>query len=226
MSHKASHWLATLPAKAINASAFRVLFHLCDAHNSQREPETACFPSQEKLREATGLSNGGLNNALNALERANLIRRRRTRNADGTRGPTYYILGCDVDLSQELPPKIGDGQKAAESCGPAGDKDVEKPETNSKFEPKPTPNSGVNQLHVGGDEPVIDPVKKEPVIARARASGAPPVETSSLTLEMRAAVVADLARKYPGLVRPPEAVVEQRGCRANEGETGYGTCDA
>ena len=65
MSHKASHWLATIPADAINASAFRVLFHLCDAHNSQRDPETACFPSQEKLRASTGLSNGGLNNALN-----------------------------------------------------------------------------------------------------------------------------------------------------------------
>jgi len=72
MSHKASNWLATIPAEAINAGAFRVLFHLCDAHNSLRDPETACFPSQERLRAATGLSNGGLNNALNALEGAAL----------------------------------------------------------------------------------------------------------------------------------------------------------
>lgn len=200
MSHKASHWLATIPAEAISASAFRVLFHLCDAHNSQRDPESACFPSQEKLRAATGLSNGGLNNALNALERANLIRRRRTRNADGTRGPTYYILGCDADLTQAPPPQNGDGEKLETSCALAGDKAVEKAAANSKSGPKPTPNSGLNQLHQRGVEPVIDPIK-EPFRARARKPA--PVETVSLSFEKRAAFVAEMARKYPGLVRPP-----------------------
>jgi DNA-binding MarR family transcriptional regulator len=220
MSHKASHWLATIPAEAISASAFRVLFHLCDAHNSQRDPETACFPSQEKLRASTGLSNGGLNNALNALEAANLIRRRRTRNADGTRGPTYYILGCDRDLSQEPPPENGDGEKAAEFCAPAGDKVVEKAAANSKSGRKPSPNSGVNQLHQGGDEPVIDPVKKEPVIACARASGAPPVDFVPPSAERRVAVVAELARKYPGLVRPPGSFDVNSSSAAAEGVTG------
>lgn len=206
MSHKASHWLATIPAKAISASAFRVLFHLCDAHNSQRDPETACFPSQEKLREATGLSNGGLNNALNALERANLIRRRRTRNADGTRGPTYYILGCDVDLTKAPPPQNGDGEKARKSCDQDVEAEGKKSASISKSRAKPSPNRGLNHLHLGGDEPVKEPVKKEPVIARARARPAAPVEMPPLSIEERAAVVADLARRFPGLVRPPEAV--------------------
>lgn len=217
MSHKASHWLATIPAEAISASAFRVLFHLCDAHNSQRDPETACFPSQEKLRASTGLSNGGLNNALNALEAANLIRRRRTRNADGTRGPTYYILGCDRDLTQEPPPQNGDGQNAEKACARAGDKAVDKPSANSKFGGKPTPNSGVSQLHLRGAEPVIEPIK-EPL--RARAAKPAPVDTVSLSAERRAAVVAEMARKYPGLVRPPGAVVVNSGSAASEGVTG------
>ena len=76
MSHRASTWLAELPPEIINNGAFRVLFHLCNAHNSRRAPHEACFPNQETLREVTGLSNGGLNNALNAIEKAGLMRRR------------------------------------------------------------------------------------------------------------------------------------------------------
>lgn len=144
MSHRASHWLAELPPEGITNGAFRVLFHLCDAHNSKRPPETACFPSQEALRAATGLSNGGLNKALNDIEAAGLMRRRRTRNQDGTRGSTYYILGCDVDLAQHPTPQNGDG-------------------ANSTFGGQPTPLSGMNQLHSSGVEPVSEPVR-EPVI--------------------------------------------------------------
>lgn len=141
MSHKASHWLADLPADSLNASAFRVLFHLCDAHNSKRDPETACFPSQEQLRVATGLSNGGLNNALNAIEAAGFFVRNRTRNADGTRGPTYYILGCDADLCGYPTPNNGDG-------------------SNSNPEAKPSPIQAPNHLHSSGVEPVIEPVNE------------------------------------------------------------------
>lgn len=148
MSHKASSWLADIPASAINAGAFRVLFHLCDAHNSKRAPETACFPSQEVLRGVTGLSNGGLNNALNSIEKAGLMRRRRTRGADGTKGPTFYILGCDREIEPSPTPESGDG-------------------TNSKLEAEPSPLSGMNHLHSTGDKPVIEPVK-EPVSARER----------------------------------------------------------
>lgn len=107
MSHKASSWLAEIPAAALSGSEFRVLFHLCDAHNSKRHPDTACFPSQEKLREATGLSNGGLNNALNALEEAGFIRRRRTTEPGTSVQRTYYILGCDFDHPQEQTPENG-----------------------------------------------------------------------------------------------------------------------
>lgn len=106
MSHRASSWLATIPATQINASSFRVLFHLCDAHNSMRPPEEACFPQQAALLSATGLSNGGLNNALNAIEEAGLMRRLRTTDSEGRRR-TYYILGCDFDRLTDQTPKIG-----------------------------------------------------------------------------------------------------------------------
>lgn len=149
MSHKASCWLAEIPAGELSGSQFKVLFHLCDAHNSKRDPETACFPSQERLRAATGLSNGGLNNALNDLEKAGLIRRRRGRNADGTQRPTFYILGCDFAEAQEPTPDSGDG-------------------TVSTFGASPSPLSGVSRLHSGGDEPVKEPVK-EPSRARPQA---------------------------------------------------------
>lgn len=153
MSHKASHWLADIPASLLTAHEFRVLFHLCDAHNSRRDPETACFPSQKSLMEATGLSNGGLNNAIKAIEDKGLLRRRRTRKPDGTRGPTYYILGCDLPQQQQPTPSDGDG-------------------TNSISDGEPTPFGGQNQLHPGGVEPVKEPVKEPYAHARARERGA------------------------------------------------------
>lgn len=150
MSHKAAHWLASLPASAMTGGQFRVLFHLCDAHNAQRDPETACFPSQERLREATGLSNGGLNDALNGLERAGLIRRKRRRNADGTLGPTFYILGFDLGEAQEPSPETGGGPI-------------------SSLGGSPSPVSGPHHLQSTGDKPVIEP-GKEPRARKSRVS--------------------------------------------------------
>lgn len=168
MSHKASHWLAEIPPALLKDSDFRVLFHLCDAHNSKRDPQTACFPGQALLREATGLSNGGLNNALNRIEGAGLMRRRRTRNLDGTKGPTYYILGCDFDKAQPTPQNgVGENREHGDevvtysaSEAPA-DKHVDKSATISTSGGKPSPHRRANQLHARGDKPVIDP-KKEP----------------------------------------------------------------
>lgn len=168
MSHKASHWLAEIPPSMLKDSDFRVLFHLCDAHNSTLPPDRACFPGQARLREVTGLSNGGLNNALNRIEAAGLMVRRRTRVADGTKGPTYYILGCDADIAQPSP-KNGDGSKQEQKqpvsanidVDSAVDKLVENEVANSTLEAKPSPHSGVHHLHERGDKPVREP-KKEP----------------------------------------------------------------
>lgn len=178
MSHKASHWLASLPPCIMNGGSFRVLFHLCDAHNSTREPDTACFPSQKLLMEKTGLSNGGLNNAINALEDAGLVVRRRTRCPDGTRGPTYYILGCD--LAEAPPsPQNGGGEPCSDPVDNPVDKPVDNPESNSTFEGKPSPLSGVNQLQPGGDKPVIDPLKEPYAPTRAPAPRKSQIEISA-----------------------------------------------
>lgn len=139
MSHKASNWLSELPADAMSGGEFRVMFHLCDAHNSKRDPHTACFPQQEALRKATGLSNGGLNRALNRLEEAGFIMRVRATEPDSPVRRTYYILGCDLDDAQEQTPLSGD-------------------RANSTFEGWQTPlfegaNSTPVELHIK-DEPV------------------------------------------------------------------------
>lgn len=144
MSHKASSWLAEIPAAALSGSQFRVLFHLCDAHNSKRDAATACFPSQERLREATGLSNGGLNNALNALEEAGFILRQRRTEPGTAVQRTYYILGFDLTGPQEQTPENGVG--ANSTFG----------EANSTFQG--------SKLHLSGEYPVSNR-KKEPPCA-------------------------------------------------------------
>lgn len=148
MSHKASSWLAEIPAASLSGSEFRVLFHLCDAHNSKRDAETACFPSQERLREATGLSNGGLNNALNSIEAAGFIQRIRSTVPGSAEQRTYYILGFDLPPPQEQTPKNGVG--ANSTFG----------EANSTFQG--------GKLHLSGEYPVSNQKKEQP---RARDEG-------------------------------------------------------
>lgn len=173
MSHYASGWLSRLPADGLTNGAFRVLFHLCDAHNDKRDPETACFPSQKRLMESTGLSNSGLNKVLHSLEQQGFLRRRRTRAPDGKQGPTYYILGCDDPKAQPTPLSgvgIKREQIRPETAKPpvdkSGDNPVEKTKADSTLRGQPTPLSGVSRLHPGGVEPVIEP-KKEPSRAKA-----------------------------------------------------------
>lgn len=176
MSHKASYWLATLRPDGISNGAFRVLFHLCDAHNDKRDPATACFPSQERLRDVTGLSNSGLNKVLNALEEDGFLRRRRTRAPDGKQGPTYYILGCDELMTQPTP-LSGVGEKREQSQAELQNQPVDNPVDNpventaadSTLRGQPTPLFGVSRLHHGGVEPVIEP-KIEPSGARTEIS--------------------------------------------------------
>lgn len=107
MSHKANFWLASLAPDRVKSGAFRVLFHLCDHHNGDTTPELACFPSQETLRDKTGLSNGALNNALNEMEKGGLLRRRRSTIPGTSERRTYYILGCDFDHPTTLTPELG-----------------------------------------------------------------------------------------------------------------------
>lgn len=128
MSHAATRWLSEIDPSAITAGEFRVLFHLCDCHN----PSSGCFPSQEYLRDKTGLSNGGLNNALSGLEaKAIIYREKRWDEATKKQLSTRYILGFEGIPS----PLSGDGAV-------------------STFQGEPSPLFEQSRLHSTGDKPV------------------------------------------------------------------------
>lgn len=148
MSHKATNWLANIPPALISASEFRVLFHLCDCHNASG----GCFPSQAYLMTMSGLSNGTVNNALNALETKGVIQRRRSHDRKTKRRrPTHYILGFEFDEPQEPSPKTGDGNPPGSGpthLQPDGDGAI------SNLGPDPSPKSGPTHLQPTGEEPV------------------------------------------------------------------------
>lgn len=128
MSHAATRWLAEIDPTEITSGEFRVLFHLCDCHN----PSSGCFPSQEYLRDKTGLSNGGLNNALAGLETKGIIyREKRWDEATKKQLSTRYILGFEGIPS----PLSGDGAV-------------------STFQGEPSPLFEQSRLHSTGDKPV------------------------------------------------------------------------
>lgn len=145
MSHKATYWLATVDPKRITAGAFRVLFHLCDHHNGEREPERACFPSQETLLDRTGMSNAGLNKCLNALSEAGLLGRNRSTIPGTAIRRTYYILGCDMDADTKLTPQSGDSPNST-AVEAAPELTPLLTQANSTFEG--------GKLHSSGEEPV------------------------------------------------------------------------
>ncbi|MCJ7871489.1 helix-turn-helix domain-containing protein [Phaeobacter sp. J2-8] len=145
MSHRANYWLAQLEPKRVKPGAFRVLFHLCDFHNDERDPRRACFPSQDTLRKRTGMANGTLNSALAQLETDGLIRRIRSTIPGEAKRRTYYILECDFARLGEQTPQNGvspnsGAPEAAQKLTPVSE------EANSGF-------SG-GKLRPTGDDPV------------------------------------------------------------------------
>jgi len=161
MSHKATNWLSSLPAEALGNSEFRVLFHLCDCHN----PSRGCFPTQEYLKEATGVSNGTLNNALNGLEAKKLIARHRSfDNKTRRQRPTRYLLGFELPKEGEPSPEFGDGP-GGDPTPETGDGTGQKPSPKtgdgavSNLGGEPSPTFGASRLQPAGEEPVKEPVK-------------------------------------------------------------------
>lgn len=145
MSHRASYWLAQVKPGRIKSGAFRVLFHLCDHHNDERNPARACFPSQETLREKTGMANGTLNSALAQMEADGLLRRIRSTIPGTPVRRTYYILGCDFERMDEQTPKSGVSSNSGPP-EPATEQTPDLERANSRFE--------VSKLRPTGEEPV------------------------------------------------------------------------
>ena len=106
MSDKVTKWITDIAPETLTHGEFQILFHLCDFHN----PSMGCFPSQKYLRDVTGMSNGGLNKALAALEEKRLIRRDLKHDLVlQQRLATRYLLGFEIDPTQEPTPLSGDG---------------------------------------------------------------------------------------------------------------------
>lgn len=145
MSHRANYWLAQLAPERVKPGAFRVLFHLCDHHNDERDPRRACFPSQETLRERTGMANGTLNAALAQLENDGLIRRIRSTVPGHAIRRTYYVLECDFDRIEEQTPKSGVSPNSGKSEAASEQTPVSE-QANSGFEG--------SKLRPTGEEPV------------------------------------------------------------------------
>lgn len=167
MSHKATNWLADIEPARLSASEFRVLFHLCDCHNASQ----GCFPSQAYLRDRAGVSNGTVNNVLNALEEKGLILRHRTRDGRTKRQcPTRYILGFEMGEAQKPSPKSGDGSGGCERAAPGGKNGARRLQQDgdgavSNLEGEPSPKNGQSRLQPTGEEPVSN---QEITSARAR----------------------------------------------------------
>lgn len=170
MSHKATYWLAKLDPSLVKAGEFRVLFHLCDIHNGDRDPERACYPSQETLIERTAMSNGGLNKCLNSLEAGGFLTRKRSTVPGTSTRRTYYMLGCDMEENTTQTPQSGDSPNST----PAEVATKQTPlfkGANSTFEG--------GKLHPSGEEPVREPVigtREEPPVSPKGDAEAKPIK--------------------------------------------------
>lgn len=211
MSHRATNWLSELPPEAVTASEFRVLFLLCDCHN----PSRGCYPSQEYLRTRADVSNGTVNNVLNSLEAKGLIQRHRSRDGKTKRQcPTRYILGFEIDETQDPSPKSGDGNapEAAPAKTPSETKKTatksRKPTPNfgdgavSNFRAKPSPISGPTRLQPTGEEPVKNQERTSARDQRHRISSNPMViaEAQRVASAVRAGRVEALTEAQPWVV--------------------------
>lgn len=152
MSHKATNW--AVQQRGIKPAAKVVLWHLADRHN----PDNGCFPSQELLARDCEMSRSSLNDQLNVLEAAGLIRRVQRYNSDTKRAEsTRYILAFE------------DGMKPHETkpCPKSGHGAV------SENESEPCPKNAESRVRNSDSNPVREPVS-EP--ARERASGSLPTD--------------------------------------------------
>lgn len=137
MSHVATHWLAEVPPTDLTHGEFRVLFHLCDCHNTAH----GCFPKQSHLMAVSGLSKSGLNKALGNLEKKGLLERQQSVDPRTKRqNTTRYILGFEIEETQEPSPLSGPG------IGGAGSTPVDP-----------------GRVHHGGPYINAEPVREEPV---------------------------------------------------------------
>lgn len=149
MSHEATAWARK--QRGLKPTARIVLWELCDRYH----PDNGCFPSQETLARDCELSRSALNDNLNALEEAGLIRREQRRDEKTYRQrSTLYRLAFEAGFEAKPCPESGHGNEG---------------EAVSENDAEPCPENGESRVRISDTNPVREPVK-EPVREREGAS--------------------------------------------------------
>ena len=142
MSHKATLW--AIEQRGLKPTTKIVLWHLCDRFN----PDFGCFPSQARLAHDCEISRSTLNDHLDRLEAAKLLRRvPRVDPVTKRQMPTRYILGFEDGLTPHEPepcPETGHGDL------PSADSDNFAPGTGDSVDPCPESAHGNPQKAVSG----------------------------------------------------------------------------
>jgi hypothetical protein len=146
VSHKATDW--AIQQRGLPPAAKLVLWHLCDRYH----PDNGCFPSQVTLADDCELSRSSLNDQLDKLESAGLIRRERQHGEGNRRRSTRYRFAFETGF--EVKP-------SAEPCPNSGHGAM------SENDEKPCPNCTESHVRISDSNLVSEPVI-EPERERAR----------------------------------------------------------
>jgi hypothetical protein len=175
MSHKATLW--AIEQRGLKPTTKIVLWHLCDRFN----PDFGGFPSQARLAEDCEISRSTLNDHLDRLEAARLLRRvPRVDPVSKRQMPTRYILGFEDSNAPHDPepcPESGHGDwldsggddstsgthNPADPCPETGHGNLQK--AVSGFCPDPCPENVESRVRNPDTnlvrEPLSKPVKEE-----------------------------------------------------------------
>lgn len=174
MSHAATNW--AIQQRGLKPTTRIVLWHLCDRHN----PDHGCFPSQARLAHDCEISRSTLNDHLDRLEAAQLLRRvPRIDPVTKRQMPTRYILGFEEGFAPHDPnpcPESGHGNDEGDkSPAPAGAPTVggaahalpcpefghgDSPKPVSGFCPDPCPENAESRVRNPDTNPVREPLSK------------------------------------------------------------------
>ena len=175
MSHKATLW--AIEQRGLKPTTKIVLWHLCDRFN----PDFGCFPSQARLAHDCEISRSTLNDHLDRLEAAKLLRRvPRVDPVTKRQMPTRYILGFEdggAPHDHEPCPESGHGDwpgSCDDDATPGTDIPSDSspeighgnpPKAVSRFCPDPCPENGESRVRIPDTnlvrEPLSKPVKEE-----------------------------------------------------------------
>lgn len=187
MSHNATNW--AIRQKGLKPATKIVLWHLADCHN----PAGGCFPSQKYLADECEMSRSTVNEHLDKLEKAGLIRRE-TQVDPRTKQqlPTQYHLALDgilfVTETQDVDDEetadasavseIRTGSVSGKTQKPCPENDhsrVRNPDTNLVREPVKEPDdgdsAGASDRGLTEREELIEAMGAQPMNARGHIFG-------------------------------------------------------